>query len=917
MVFAELEISESRYDILCVTGKNPDSDFIHGKCYGEYRMQNYKLGISPYLFVTVNVLLILIVIVIYSLYAKSAVNDLERNPQDAQGQTRNRRRNLFMAYLCQLIINIVLEMTFIFFLESHIFYHRIFPSNFSCSIESPLSVNGTQSTTLFNCSNPRAGETNVWITVVTVANGIFAFFGFLEIIWILSRARHGKEFMENWRFYVDHLKWNSDDQRQAELEAILLVEPQHRAVNIPREPEPAEVTPSDHRAIITTATTWEDAQPQRSDHRAIITTATTWEDAQPQRDFQSAIHTLKENCLQGTEQPSDLKQPFQRPNPDEGDSHHLTKDKIHVAFHEGRATEQLVKDLDRLKQLEEYPPDEKDCQFAKPEHVIDMEHKNVLVIGHPGVGKTSWSTEILRLWASGKAFEVFNVVLLVKFWRLNDRGKLSLRELLAHAETVQRLDVSVWHVIKTESTKVLLIFDGVDKYSRKEDIKAQKDGPTYKNDVEEKMPVSVLYNKLVAGKLLRGASIITTTRPTAVKFVAHVSFQRTVKIGGFTSKNVEDCVEKFTQGVPGAKEKMWGHIKSNIYIFSFCYIPMNCFLICHCLLQMIFDESSQELPTTITEIYKMAINMFFFCHNSTLKYKLFELQEMLNSLEKIAFQGIEEGRLFFKSNEVSGLEDCGLLHKLPDEQTSLLSDREPKSQFCFTHLTVQEFFAANYLVHTMSKEKIERFVHNHINVGTWQVVLLFLAGLLKSSSNDIFMKLLPKSTEKKENPLSSEGEKLIFWPKKDQNLVVKVCRYLYEITNVQQSELRNKIEKINFNTFDLSNCSLTPIDLAAVLHFLGNAENVLHIKLCSSELGDLSAKDVNKFIIKRECKLKCLNLSKNKFTYKAVEDLADALKRSKCELERLNLSDNKLKLTEEGSQCLINAGRQSNCKVII
>ena len=291
---------------------------------------------------------------------------------------------------------------------------------------------------------------------------------------------------------------------------------------------------------------------------------------------------------------------------------------------------------------------------------------------------------------------------------------------------------------------------------------------------------------------------------------------------------------------------------------------------------------------------------------------------MLSSLEKIAFQGIEEGRLFFESNEVCGLEDCGLLHKLPDEQPSLLSDREPKSQFWFTQLTVQEFFAANYLVHTMSKEKIERFVHDHINVGTWQVVLLFLAGLLKSSSSDIFMKLLPKSTEKKENFLSSEGEKLIFWPKKDQTAqAMKVCKYLYEITNVQQSELRNKIEKINFNAVDLSNCSLTPIDLAAVLHFLENAEKVLHIKFCSSELGDLSAKDVNKFIIKRECKLKCLNLSKNKFTDKAVEDLTDALKRSKCELERLNLSDNKLKLTEEGSQCLINAGRQSNCKVII
>ena len=273
---------------------------------------------------------------------------------------------------------------------------------------------------------------------------------------------------------------------------------------------------------------------------------------------------------------------------------------------------------------------------------------------------------MLRLWASGEAFNGdhneksanFEIVFLAKFRRFNDKAKLSLRELLARAETVQSLDDSVWDFIKKESTKVLFIFDGLDEYSRKENINAQQDDPTYKNDMEEKMPVSVLYNKVVAGELLRGANILTTTRPTAVKYVAHVNFQRTVEILGFTSKNVEDYVEKFTRGVPGAKEKMWGHIKSNINIFSLCYIPMNCFLICHCLLQIILYKSSQALPTKITDIYKMTVKMFFFSHNregcsqkeleklkSTHMYKPFEefpneLQEIFNSLGEIPGGGV-------------------------------------------------------------------------------------------------------------------------------------------------------------------------------------------------------------------------------------------------------------------------------------
>jgi len=106
IVWVELESSESMYDIQCVTGNNPHNDSIHRLCYHEYRMRNGKLGISSFVFVMVNMLVIPIVRVSYSHYAKSTVNELERNPQDAQGQLRDRRRNLFIAYLAQLILSI-------------------------------------------------------------------------------------------------------------------------------------------------------------------------------------------------------------------------------------------------------------------------------------------------------------------------------------------------------------------------------------------------------------------------------------------------------------------------------------------------------------------------------------------------------------------------------------------------------------------------------------------------------------------------------------------------------------------------------------------------------------------------------------------------------------------------------------------
>ena len=642
--------------------------------------------------------------------------------------------------------------------------------------------------------------------------------------------------------------------------------------------------------------------------------------------------------MQGTQQPSDLKQPFQRPKHGEGDSHDLTMDDIyvHVAIHEGRAHHIFAKD--RREQLKEYPPDEKDCQFAKPEDIIDMKHKNVLVVGRPGIGKTSLSTKMLRLWASGEAFNrdalVFNVVFLVKFRRFNDNAELSLRDLLTRAETVQCLDDSVFEFVLTDPAKVLLIFDGLDEYSRKEDICAHEDDPKDKNNVEQKMPFSALYKKLATGKLLPGASILTTTRPKAVEYVQNVTFQRTVEIRGFTSENVEDYVQKFCQDSTGAKEKIWEHIKSNTNLFSLCYIPVNCFLVCHCLLHIFLSGSSQVLPKKITDIYKMTVKMVFFNHNrescspekigklkETHMYDSFEkfpeeLQELLYRLGEIAFKGIKEGRLLFDSSEVSGLEDCGLLHKLPDLKPKALGD-PPKSQFCFTHLTVQEFFAAKHLVDTKckTKRKIERFVRKHINDGTWEVVLQFVAGLLKGSSSDIFIKLLPKSTDKKRNRESSEPKTRTFWPatKKDKYLAVQVCNCLYELNDEQQPVLQNKIEKIKFNAVVFNGCSLAPMDVAAVLHFLENAKEVVYIDLSFNALGDLGANEVKKFIVNRERKLKRLDLSRNNLTDNAAKDLGEALKHSNCKLESLYLSRNNL--TDNAAKDLGEALKHSNCKL--
>ena len=195
------------------------------------------------------------------------------------------------------------------------------------------------------------------------------------------------------------------------------------------------------------------------------------------------------------------------------------------------------------------------------------------------------------------------------------------------------------------------------------------------------------------------------------------------------------------------------------------------------------------------------------------------------------------------------------------------------------------------------------------------MVLQFVAGLLKGSSSDIFIKLLPKSTEKKTNRQSSEPKTLTSWPvtKKDKHLAVQVCKCLHKINDEQQPVLQNKIEKIKFNAVEFSDCSLAPIDVAAVLHFLENAEEVLYINFFSNALRDFGANEVKKFIVNRERKLKWLDLSKNNLTDNAAKDLGEPVKHSNCKLASFDFSGNNL--TDSAAKDLGEAPKHSNCKL--
>ena len=899
-IFADIEYSESRFDFRCDASLY--KDFIRGRCFGEYGKKYNKLSIPVYGFLLMNISVMAIVSVIYSQCVKSSIHELETCNQDVEGlrQLGNpAQRRLFISYCCQLATRFLLAILFIV-LQTQVFYPMNFPSNFNCNLmkertntSAYLSVNVTQQTQTYKCHNQRATKKTFWTDAVVIVNGIFAFLALIETFWIFSRARNGKTFMEDSQFYADHLKSNRD----------------------PPEEVPLSLKPQQEKS----------------------------------EKLQAAMKGMKDSIIKDTKQLRDLKQPI-RPNPGEGPKpKDLETDEIYVnlVIHEGRATYDFPED--RREQLKVYPkPNTDQCKCVPVENIIDGNHNNVLVVGRPGIGKTMLSTKLLRV-SAFDAFKYvnFDVAFLLKFRRFNSvTVDLDLRELLARSETVSHIDDEVWDYIIKNPTKVLLIFDGIDEFSAKSDI--AKDDSGYSDTVTEKMPLHCLYNKIASRKLLPGATVITTTRPTAVSCVRLINFDRTVEVVGFTSEQVEDYVEKFTKSDhdPDAKETIWQHISTNINLFTLCYIPVNCFIICSCL--SLLHRFGSSLPTKLTNIFSIAIKIFFFRHNDKYRQsqdaydqlilKRFKelpssVQEVFNRLAKIAFVGIKEGRLVFTSREVEGLEDCGLLHRLPDVAgPTLLDPGEP--QFCFMHLTVQEFLAAKHVTDTMKKDEIREFVAGHIKRGAWQVVMQFVAGLLDTDTagempnSDIFTELLPTSTvEKKEHVMMSvdphyaqeESTTLTCWPTEDEKeLALNLCKCLYELDVKLQSAVAKKIEEINFNVVDFRYCMLAPVDCTAIIAFLKNANRNLLLRLTGNNIGWLGCMEIQKWIVKSDhsegdCKLRTLNLSGNGTGDKGAAQLRDALKDSNCKLTELYLGSNNI--GDKGSADLSDALKDANCKL--
>ncbi|XP_028391954.1 NACHT, LRR and PYD domains-containing protein 12-like [Dendronephthya gigantea] len=563
--------------------------------------------------------------------------------------------------------------------------------------------------------------------------------------------------------------------------------------------------------------------------------------------------------------------------------------------------------------------------------------RTVLVVGRPGIGKTLLTEKISQEWQESQQHDEFwheKIVLLIKFRNFN-KQKTSLQEILNQAHGLNKAialsnNESIHEYIHQNPSNTILVFDGLDELQVDDECLTK--GKTV-NSLEEHAHIFLIFKQLVNDELLPGITVLTTSRPTAERIYQGLDFDRQVEILGFSEEQIEEYVKKNCGDDTQKSSEIWNIIKDSPELISFCYIPVNSYIICLTLYesidfgQLVEDESYSKIPKTITELYKRAIRILLFKHNSKYRNKPVDkdyltaklpeqFQRDLDKLKGIARNGMKKNQLVFEfessDQSMAGLSDSGVFNQLKDKRQNI---------FSFLHLTIQEFLAALHVVNDI--KNVERFLEDHINEPRWHLVIQFVAGLLGDR-----MKEFRSSKDEDSEVIECICKRFQDWmPKErcidksnDKALLVIKC-----VWEMQEDRVMKMISSFasedDDELFTLRALNIAPAESTALFKFLSHIKNLKQLKIYFCTVTNTTIRELAEFLKKDNhglksdnCKLTELNVSNNGgLTTEGVKYLSDALKSDNCKLTELNVGGNFLKT--ESAKYLSDALKSDNCEL--
>ncbi|KAG2456305.1 NACHT, LRR and PYD domains-containing protein 3-like isoform X2 [Polypterus senegalus] len=213
---------------------------------------------------------------------------------------------------------------------------------------------------------------------------------------------------------------------------------------------------------------------------------------------------------------------------------------------------------------------------------VSINPVNIIVVsGMVGIGKTTMVQKIMYDWARGTQYQRFAFVFLFKFRELKlldneNEPQMSLTKLIEwHYKYLS--DDAMKDVLKNPET-LLFIFDGLDEYKCKLDFT----GSQLCSDPDVEVPVHILVTSLVSQTLLKGCSVLITSRPRALEAMDMERVDQFVEILGFFPEQRLMYCKKFF-GDTALAAQAFQYVKENTILYTMCFSPSCCWMICSAL----------------------------------------------------------------------------------------------------------------------------------------------------------------------------------------------------------------------------------------------------------------------------------------------------------------------------------------------
>ncbi|XP_073465603.1 NACHT, LRR and PYD domains-containing protein 3-like isoform X1 [Aquarana catesbeiana] len=507
----------------------------------------------------------------------------------------------------------------------------------------------------------------------------------------------------------------------------------------------------------------------------------------------------------------------------------------------------------------------------------------VMVSGVSGIGKTTLMQKFVYDWVTGKHYQRFSFVFLFRFWDLNKLREVSLEEMILHQYPY--LESQIGNILR-DPERLLFIFDGLDESIHQIDFRSSR-------LFAHRTKCGDIVVSLVRQSLLKGCCVLITSRPIRLTSVDTSVFQRIAEIMGFLHGDRLRFFKNFF-GNEELSEKAFHYVQENDILYTFCYIPSYCWIICT-VLSMCFrsqptitDQLKTPLSKTVTQLFVTYVSNILTNHSQN-KDGGHTDWELLTSVGWMAEHGVMNHLIVFDECHLESFSVKNYKHLF--SSLMMESGQPPDVDYSFLHLTLLEFFAA--LVHftNYNPDRLQETLDKAESCkgGRAEIFLRFLCGLSDSSTRSMLKSHVGElSTQAARHVITwiqkkipdQRSDKYI----KDKRGLLNIFYYLYESRNKALASQCIGTKKVDFSEVSLtaSDCSV----LSFILQTCRETEEV-NLHSCSNQSEKLRK------LIPALNNFKNLRLSSNLLTDSSCPHLASGIRNNQT-LRTLDLSGNNL-----------------------